>query len=61
MADPPVYRVYVIGDDGHIKTRFDIDSVSDDDARTYAELLMVDRPVELWCGIRKVARLEPDR
>ncbi|GIQ78336.1 hypothetical protein BraRD5C2_67860 [Bradyrhizobium sp. RD5-C2] len=36
----PTYRVYVIGDDGHIQARFDIESVSDADATAYAELLM---------------------
>ncbi|WP_375786603.1 hypothetical protein ACE10Z_02940 [Bradyrhizobium sp. Pha-3] len=60
MADSePVYRVYVIGDDGGIQARFDIDSVNDADAKAYAELLMAGRPVELWCGTRKVATLEP--
>jgi hypothetical protein len=56
----PEYRVYVIGEDGHIKLRIDLDCADDDLAKEQAKSLVDSHPIEFWQSARKVATFEPD-
>ena len=55
------YRVYVIGDDGHIVSAHPL--ICDDDAGAVeqATAFLADRSIEVWSGDRFVIRLYPDR
>ncbi|MCJ9702188.1 hypothetical protein [Bradyrhizobium sp. SHOUNA76] len=55
------YRAYIIGADGHIKMRIDLDVQDDATAREKAEQLVDGHAVELWEGATKLARFEPIR
>ena len=53
------YRVFTIGRDGHFISFRKFCCVDDADALIWAKQLIDLYPVELWCGDRLVARLEP--
>ena len=50
------YRVYIIGEDGHIRQRVDLVCSDDELARTEAAQLVDGHDVELWQGTRRIAR-----
>lgn len=54
MVEGMEYRVYEIGDDGHITGRADIVCVDDEEAKARALHLADGRCVELWQGVRKI-------
>lgn len=48
------YRAYLIGSDGHIVHRHDLDCDDDEAAKQEALLLVDGLDVELWDGARKI-------
>jgi hypothetical protein len=56
MAD---YRAYVVGHDGHFNDCETRSCDEDSDAIDWAKKLVTDFTIELWCGERFVARIEP--
>jgi hypothetical protein len=56
MAD---YRAYTVGDDGHFSDCHGRVCSDDSDAVEWAKQLVFSRVIELWCGGRFVAKLEP--
>lgn len=53
------YKAYILGEDGHIIDRVDLDCSDDDDAKVKARKLAIGQAVELWDGARKIARFQP--
>ncbi|MCP3410502.1 hypothetical protein [Bradyrhizobium sp. CCGB01] len=53
------YRAYLIGADGHIEQRVDLEVPDEATAREKAELLVDGHAVELWDGATRIARFEP--
>jgi hypothetical protein len=54
------YRVYEIGEDGHVRSRRDLAvCINDDIARAWAKQLVEGHPLELWDGACLLARFEP--
>jgi hypothetical protein len=57
----PEYRFYTLSKDGRIAGPATIHDLPDDAAAVrHAERLVEDRPVEIWLGARKVAKVEPE-
>ena len=56
MAD---YRAYTIGHDGHFRDCDTLSCDKDRDAIEWAKKLVTTYTIELWCGGRFVAKLEP--
>ncbi len=56
----PEYRVYVIGEDGHIKQRLDLICADDIAARDQAKTMVDNDVIELWQADHKIATFEPD-
>ncbi|MCP1768440.1 MULTISPECIES: hypothetical protein [Bradyrhizobium] len=56
----PEYRVYVIGEDGHISLRLDLVCANDDAAKERAKELADDRVLELWQFDREIETFKPD-
>jgi hypothetical protein len=54
------YRAYVLTFEGDAIQAVDLVCATEDDAKRMAEQL-VDAPVELWDGPRRIARFEPDQ
>lgn len=54
------YHVYMIGDDGHINMRIDLQCESDADAKDRAQGLVDGHPLELWRGDKLLDRFEPE-
>jgi hypothetical protein len=54
------YRVYTIGNDNRFTGRIDFMCRDDEAAKLQARQIMNGRSVELWCGTRMVAVLEPE-
>ena len=52
------YRVYVIGPDGHVQDRIDLECADDDAAIERAKQLVDGRDIELWQLARKIATFE---
>jgi hypothetical protein len=50
-----IYRAYLIGGDGHILNRIDLECDDDYSAKERAARFADGRDVELWHGARKVA------
>jgi hypothetical protein len=48
------YRIYFIGDDGHIKDRIEFGNPDDDEAREHARQLTNGRDVEVWRGDHRI-------
>ena len=60
MAVPvmPLYRIYWIGGDGHIKAAENLECASDEEARTKALEVMGGFPMmEVWLGANRIAQL----
>ena len=53
------YRIVTINYDGQLSRHRGFACENDDDAIVWAKQLVDVSPVELWCGARFVARLEP--
>lgn len=49
------YRAYVIGPDGHVSQRIELDCTDEPTARQKAERLVDGLDVELWQGTRRIA------
>jgi len=56
----PGYRVYTLGEDGHIVGRADIDCLHDEAAVERAQNLADGHAVELWEGTRRIALINKD-
>jgi hypothetical protein len=54
------YRVYTLGEDGHIVRRADIDCPHDEAAVERAQNLADGHAVELWEGTRLIALINKD-
>ena len=54
------YCAYILGDDGHISMRIDIETDSEEYAIERAKALVDGHAVELWQGDHKIAMFEPD-
>ena len=55
------YRMYMMGQDGHIKGSRAFVCENDDDATVWARQLRDDHDIELWSGDRFVIRLDHHR
>jgi hypothetical protein len=53
------YRVYFLGDDGHVVAREDVIAENDEEAVLAATQLQNGHPIEVWQLDRKVALIEP--
>jgi hypothetical protein len=54
------YRLYEIGDNGHIVDHFDLPNcLNDEDGRRRARLLLDGHPIEVGDGACLIERLEP--
>jgi hypothetical protein len=53
------YRVYILGEDGHIIDRVDLHCGNDKAAKDMARKLAIGQAVELWDGARKIATFQP--
>jgi len=53
------YYVYVIGPDGHIQKRINIDCENDEEAKRCAQQLVDRLAIELWLEARWIATFEP--
>lgn len=53
------FRAYLIGEDGHIVVRVDIEADDEAVAGERAKQLVDGHAVELWEGATRLARLEP--
>lgn len=54
------YRAYIIGADGHIKRRIEIEAQDESAARERAKQFVDGHAVELWEGATKIDRFEPE-
>jgi hypothetical protein len=58
----PFYRVYALGDDGHVVGPPTLINCDDDEAATReAQRILKNRVLEVWSLTRIVARLDPPR
>ncbi|RZN10370.1 hypothetical protein CWO91_13480 [Bradyrhizobium genosp. SA-3] len=55
-----VYCAYMIGADGHIELRIDLDVRDEAAARERAKQLVDGHAVELWEGATKIETFEPE-
>jgi hypothetical protein len=55
------YRAFPVGIDGHFIGFEPLVCDSDDEAITKAKCLVDGHDIELWCGVRLVARLEAEQ
>lgn len=51
----PEYRAFLLGPDGHITTRLELDCSTVDEAKDHARRLADGHDVELWDGGLKIA------
>lgn len=54
------YRAYVIGQDGHVIGRIDLQCADESEARRLAKSAVDGHAVELWQRDRFIERFEPD-
>jgi hypothetical protein len=52
------YRAYYVGTGGHFEGSREFECDSDADAIASAKKLLDGKDVEVWCGIRKLIRLQ---
>jgi hypothetical protein len=57
----PLYKVYVLRDDGHVIGQIDLFCDGVEHAKECAKALIVTKPVELWEGSMRIERLDPTR
>ena len=55
MAEQHAFRAYLVGFDGHIVKRFDLECDDEEVAKERAKRLVDGHDVELWDGPRKIA------
>jgi hypothetical protein len=55
------YRMYFLGDDGHVVAREDVIAENDEEAVLAATQLQNGHPIEVWQLDRKVALIEPPK
>jgi hypothetical protein len=55
----PDYRAYTIGHDGHLRDCEALSWDEDSEAIEWALRLVKSYTIELWCGERFVAKIEP--
>jgi len=55
-----LYRAYIIGTDGHIELRIDLDVRDEAAARESTKQLVDGHIVELWEGATKIETFEPE-
>jgi len=58
MDQQHAYRAYLIGWDGHIVHRVDLECDDDEAAKEHAKRLVDGHDIELWDGARKVAEFK---
>ncbi|EIG57000.1 hypothetical protein Bra1253DRAFT_01638 [Bradyrhizobium sp. WSM1253] len=56
----PEYRAYILGSDGHIQLRLELDCADEPTASERAKQLVNRQDVELWEGARKIATYRPE-
>ena len=56
----PDYKLYRMGDDGHIKARVDIEARDDLDALEQAQKICGPDEIEVWEGARFITRVTAD-
>lgn len=54
-----IYRAYLIGTDGHIVHRVELECDDDETAKARARLLADGHNVEVWDGTRQIAVFRP--
>jgi hypothetical protein len=52
------YRAYLLGIDGHIRERMELESETDQEAVAKAREHFNDSAIEVWQGVRIVAKLD---
>jgi hypothetical protein len=52
------YRAYILDDDGRIIGVHELNCTNDDEARERAAQLLDGHDLEVWCRVRRVARLK---
>jgi hypothetical protein len=57
-AGPDIYRAFFVASNGRVLGMVPLDASCEDEARTLARRLAADDIVELWVGLRAVARFE---
>lgn len=56
----PAYRIYILDKEGHIAApSIDVDCENDDEALAAARKHLIQQPVEVWLGARRIGRLDP--
>jgi hypothetical protein len=55
------YRAYFLGPDNRIVGVHELVCCDDDEALNKARSLVDDKPIELWDGTRRIARIDPVR
>ena len=55
------YRLYRLDDANHIREAVDVECIDDGDAVTRAGKYVDGTGVEVWQGVRRVARLTPEQ
>jgi hypothetical protein len=52
------YRAYLVGIDGHIRDRIELESKTDEEAVAMARRHFNGGAIEIWQGVRVVAKLD---
>ena len=55
------FRAFVLDESDHVKGHVNLLCTDDDDAKQQAGELVVDCPIELWEGKRRIARIDIGR
>lgn len=55
------YQVYILHEDGHIKSRTDLSCENDEEAKKRAQQLVDGHAIELWQQARKIVKFEPEK
>jgi hypothetical protein len=55
-----IYRAYVLNIEGRVLEYHEFDCEADEEAVRLASELIGDAPVEVWLGLRRIARLTAD-
>jgi hypothetical protein len=58
MSEPRDYRAYVVGPDGHVRSRYDLYCATDAEAIDRAKQLVDGHDIELWHRDKKIALLK---
>jgi len=55
------YRVYILNDDGKIKSGKDLTCKDDEQAKKVAKQMVDGHAIELWQAARKIAHFAPEK